>query len=162
MKYPPTFDVGPNPIRQFVFSIRETPNGCSVTVVTPKRTKTKRFIKKGAVARAKNWIREQRAAILEMVKVEGLPTPDIIVPMGMVAEPIKQMAGDQLRAAFEKWADEPCTGLGLARFPDDHMYAGQYIDQETHAAWQAWRRSHYDTLGDVAKLREVLIGLTQS
>jgi len=139
----PTSDVGPDPIRQFVFSIRETPNGCEVTVVTPKGTRTKRFIKKGAFTRARNWIREQHAAILEMVEVDGLPMPEIIVPYGIIDEPRKRMSGDQLRVKFEQWATGELMRLNTSRFHENHTCQGKYISHETAAAWSAWRQAFH-------------------
>jgi len=89
------------------------------------------------------------------VSIDGVPIKHDPA-LGTDREPTSEH--EHLRPKFEKWAAEPFNRMDINRFGDSHMYAGQYSDQETHAAWQAWKQSHYDTLRDAAKLaREVLI-----
>jgi len=53
------------------------------------------------------------------------------------------MAGEHLRAKFEQWATGELTRLNITRYPEDHMYAGQYTQHDTATAWAAWRRAFH-------------------
>jgi hypothetical protein len=62
-------------VKRFEFTIRKTPHGATVTVVTPiGRTRTKRFRNgyASAVLTARKWISEEVDVIRECEKIEGL------------------------------------------------------------------------------------------